>query len=380
MNPLSAFKHHLKNKKKAIFLCLPVVLGVTIIYLLQMLIISQYQIIDRTYVEPQKIYSSVAAKTRVIDDRTINSIFSIKSDCERVIPWVSQYTYIETVINNGIGSKVITVKQTDMEWLISKLNLRVKEGRLPEAGTNEIILHSVVAKNKNLKIGDRIGGSIQKNESLEGDMVIVGLLEGESIVSFNSLEYWMNMNQVVSDDYSTGILIVPKEGKENEVDYVISNIDAQGLDVRTYDIVSQQNRIDRKGIDIILVVVNIVVIIIITMCTGFISYIHMLQRRSEFGILGAIGYTSQNIINRVFNETLWINIAGLALGILVSVFIGLLLNLFIFIPIGLHLSLVKLDYMIEAVCVPLFACIFSLFPIRRVMEDMDPIAIIEGGN
>lgn len=380
MNPLSAFKHHLKNKKKALFLCLPVVLGVLIIYLLQMLIISQYQIVDRTYVVPQKIYSSVAAKTRVIDDSTLSNIFKVRSDCERVMPWVSHYTYIETVIDNRIGSKVFTVKQEDMEWLISKLNLKIKEGRIPKAGTNEIILHSVVAKNKNLGIGDKIGGSIQKNESLEGDMIIVGLLEGESIVSFDSLEYWMNMNQVVSDDYSTGILIVSKEGKENEVNNVISNINNQGLDVRTYSIVSHQNKIDRKGIDIILVIINIVVIIIITICTGFISYIYMLQRRSEFGILSAIGYTSQNIFIQVLNEILWINIAGVTIGVLASVFIGLLLNLFIFIPIGLPLLLVKLDYMIEAVCVPLFACIFSLFPICRIMEVLDPVAIIEGVN
>ncbi|MDF2511295.1 MAG: ABC-type transport system, involved in lipoprotein release, permease component [Herbinix sp.] len=380
MNLLSAFKHHLKNKKKALFLCLPVVLGVIIIYLLQMLIISQYQIVDRTYVEPQKIYSSVAAKTRVIDDNTLSSIFSIKSDCERVIPWVSHYTYIETVIDNRIGSKVFTIKQEDMDWLIDKLNLKIKEGRLPKADTNEIILHSVVAKNKNLGIGDRIGGSVQKNEALEGDMVVVGILEGESIVSFDSLEYWMNMNQVVSDDYSTGILIVPKEGKEIEINNFINKIDVQGLDVRTYAIVSLQNKIDRKGIDIILVTINIVVIIIITICMGFISYIHMLQRRSEFGILSAIGYTSQNIFNQVFNEILLINMVGVTLGILMSVLIGLLLNLFIFIPVGLPLLLVKPDYMIEAVCVPLFACIFSLFPIWRIMEDLDPIAIIEGVN
>jgi putative ABC transport system permease protein len=380
MNPLFAFKHHLKNRKKALFLFLPVLLGVIIIYLLQMLITSQYRIIDRTYVEPQKYYSSIAAKTKVIDHNTLSNIFLIKSDYERAMPWVSHYTYIDTVIDNRIGSKVFTVKQEDMEWLICKLNLNIKEGRMPKAGTNEIILHSVVADNKNLGIGDRIGGSVQKNEALEGDKVVVGILEGESIVSFDSLEYWMNTYQVISDDYSTGILIVPKDGKEIEVNNLINDIDEQGLDVRTYAFVSLQNKIDRKGINIILVIINIIVIIIITICTGFISYIHMLQRRSEFGILSAIGYTSQKIINWVFNEILWINMAGLTLGILLSVFIGLLLNLFIFIPKGLPLLLVKREYMIEAVCVPLFASIFSLFPIWKMMEDLDPVAIIEGVN
>lgn len=379
MNPLSALKYYLKNRKKALFLFLPVLLGVIIIYLLQMLITSHYQIIDRTYVEPQKYYSSIAAKTKVIDNNTLNN-FLIKSDYERVMPWVSHYTYINTIIDDRIGTKVFTVKQEDMKWMISRLNLKIKEGRLPKAGTNEILLHSVVAENKNLGIGDRIGGGVQKNEALEGNKVIVGLLEGESIVSFDSLENWMNMNQVISDDYSTGIIIIPKEEKEIEVNNLISNIDVQGLDVRTYAFVSLQNKTDRMGIYIILAVINIIIIIIITICTGFISYIFMIQRRNEFGILSAIGYTSQKIINRVFHEILWINLLGFVLGILLSVFIGLLLNLFIFIPKGIPLLLIKQVYMIEAVCVPLFACIFSLLPIWKMMEDLDPVAIIEGVN
>lgn len=143
---------------------------------------------------------------------------------------------------------------------------------------------------------------------------------------------------------------------------------------------SLQNKTDRMGIYIILAVINIIIIIIITICTGFISYIFMIQRRNEFGILSAIGYTSQKIINRVFHEILWINLLGFVLGILLSVFIGLLLNLFIFIPKGIPLLLIKQVYMIEAVCVPLFACIFSLLPIWKMMEDLDPVAIIEGVN
>lgn len=380
MNPLSAFKHHFKNRRKALSLFLPVLLGVIIIYLLQMIVVSQYQIIDRTYVEPQKYYSSIAAKTKVIDNDTLSNIFSMKSDYDRVMPWVSHYTYIDTVIDNRIGTKVLTVKNEDMEWLISKLNLKVKEGRIPKAGTNEIILHSVVAENKNLGVGDRIGGGIQKNEALEGDKLIVGLLEGESIVSFDSLEHWMDMNQVTSDDYSTGILISPKHGKEIEVSNFINSINDQGIDVRTYDLVSLQNRIDRKGIDIILTVINIFVIIIITICTGFISYIHIIQRRNEFGILNAIGYSSQKIINRVLNEIVWLNITGYLLGIFLAIFMGLLLNFFIFIPKGLPLLLLKQEYLVETLCVPLFACIFSLIPIWKIMQDLDPVAIIEGVN
>lgn len=378
MNPIIAFKYHRKNQRKFLFLFLPILLGVVIIYILQMLITSQYQIIYRTYVEPQKYYSSIAARTKVIDQEILNDLFLHKSDYEKVMPWVSHYTYIDTVINNRVGSKVYTIKQEDMDWLIKKLNLRIKEGRLPKAGSNEIILHSVVAKNKKLRIGDSIGGSIQKNEALEGEKVIVGLLEGESVVSFDSLENWMNRNQVLSDDYSTGTIIIPLEEKKEDVNYFINHIDNQGLDIRTYDSVLLQNEIDRKGINTVLTLINIMLVVIVTICTGFISYINMLQRRSEFGILNAIGYSTNQLINRSFNEIFWLNMAGFLLGVLVSVFVGFLLNLFVYTPKGIPLMLVKTDYLIETACIPLFACIFALLSLWKIIKILDPVEVIEG--
>jgi hypothetical protein len=42
--------------------------------------------------------------------------------------------------------------------------------------------------------------------------------------------------------------------------------------------------------------------------------------------------------------------------------------------------LIKQEYMIEAACIPIFVCIFSLFPIGKMMEDLDPVAIIERVN
>lgn len=378
MRPLSAFKHYLSNRKKFLFIFIPVLLSVIVIYTLQMLITSQYRIVHRTYVEPQKCYLSIAAKSKVIGPDTIKGILSMKADYERVLPWVSHYTYIDNVIDSSIGTKVFTVKHEDMELLMSKMNLKIREGRLPKAGTNEIVLHYIVAGNKRLGIGDKIGGSVQRNEALEGEKEIVGLLEGESIVSFDSLEYWMKVNQVESDDYSTGMIIVPKDEKTKAIGDFLKNIDVQGLDIRTYDSVALQNKSDLNVVNIILTVISIMVIIIVTICTGFISYININQRRSEFGILSAIGYTSQEIINRIFYEIFWLNVAGLITGVLLSIFVGILLNLFIFIPKGIPLLLIKPEYIIEVACVPLFVCIFALIPVWKMLKSLDPVTIIEG--
>lgn len=378
MRPLSTYKHYISNKKKFLFLFVPVLLSIILIYTLQMLITSEFRVVSRTYIEPQKHYFSIAAKTKVIDNDTIKSILTREMDYERVLPWVAHYTFIDSFIEKNIGSKVITVKYDDMVWLITKMNLKIIDGRLPVAGTNEIILHKTVADCKNLKIGDKIGSNVQKNESIEGEKVIVGLLEGESIVSFDSLEYWMDINHVEYDDYSTGIILVPIKSEMNNINTLFNTIDSQGLDIRTYDKVYLQNSTDKIRINIIVTVFDLMVLITITICLGFISYINIIQRRSEFGILSAMGYSSQELIKRLFYEIIWVNLLALVSGILISITLGVISNIFIFMPKGLSLLLIKPLYMIQATCIPLFVCIFELVPAWNSIKKLDTVAVIEG--
>ena len=378
MKPLSTMEHYIKNKRRFLFIFIPVLLSIIIVYVIQMLISSEFSLVERTYVEPQKYYSSIAAKTKVISRDLIESILKRKAEYERVFPWVAHYTYFDGIIEKSIGSKVFTVKQDDMNWLISKMNLKMIAGRLPAAGTNEILLHKTVAKNKKLKLGDSIGSSVSKNESLEGEKVIVGLIDGESIVSFDSLEYFMALNQVKYDDYSTGIIVVPKENKSNDIEHFLEETDSQGLDLRTYGIISRKNKNDGSNITIIITIINIAILIIITLCAGFISYINVNQRRSEFGILSAIGYTSQEIVNRLISEICLVNLAALVIGTLFSIAIGAVLNLLIFTGKGIPLILIDPDFLIQAACIPLFVCIFALVPAWNTLRNLDPVAVIEG--
>lgn len=378
MRPLSAYKHYISNKKRFLFIFVPVLLSTILIYTLQMLITSEFRTINRLYTEPQKYYISIAAKTKTINNEIINSVFDRKKDYERVFPWVAHYTYIDSLMESSVGSKVFTVRQEDMKWLIARMNLKIIKGRLPKAGSNEIILHKTVADNKELTIGDKIGGNLRKDEAIEGEKVIVGLIDGVSIVSFDSLEYWMDINHVQFDDYSTGIIIIPKENRVNSINSFIKTIDPQGLDIRTYDTVSLQSSNDSSRIKIIVTAISIMALIMITICAGFISYINISQRRSEFGILSAIGFTSHEIMKRVAVEILWVNMAALVIGIFISVFLGTFFNLFVFKPQGISLLLLRPEYMIKASCVPVFCCIFSLAPVWNTLTKLDTVAVIEG--
>jgi len=283
-------------------------------------------------------------------------------------------------MERNTGTKVFTVKRKDMERLISAMSLKLSEGRLQEPGTNEIVLHRVVSENKSLGVGDRIGSAIQKQEALEGEQIIVGLLEGESIVSFDSLEYWARRNQSTPDDLTTGILMINRPGQIDPglIDLYMKDADLQGLDGRTFRSVTSQYEADLESIRIILAVISMMIILILTICTSFINYINYYQRRNEFGILNAMGYSFKRIVNRVFIEIIIMNAAGFAAGVLLAVAAGTLLELAVYLPKGLHLLLVNPDYFVPAACIPVFGTIFSFLPVWKLLRTLDPVAVIEG--
>jgi ABC-type lipoprotein release transport system permease subunit len=380
MKPLSAIKYYKNNARKFIAVLSIIILSVMLLYIVNMLIASTTRMTYRTYVEPQKYYSSIAAKSNVLNSELIDKVLSFGQYSEKVIPWVFRNTSFENTLGSGVGCKVFTVKQEDMKLLMSKMNLSVIKGRLPKPGTNEIILHRLVAANKGVGIGDRVGSKVQKNEVLPGDEIVVGLLDGESIVCFDSLEYWMKENGVTKDDYSLGIILVHGKSTALEIERLMKNINSSGLDLRTLSLVKSQFNKDMEGVKTILSIIGITLIMIVSICTSFIFYIHFLYRRSEFGIFSAMGYSFQEIIKRIFYEMIFLNIVGLAFGILVSVSIGSLLNLFVFMPKGQYLLLISPEYFLIISCIPLFSVLFSIIPVWRMMKNIDAISIVEGIN
>lgn len=378
MKPLSAINYYKSNFKRFITIFLAVALSVSLLYTVQMLITSSTVFRARTYIQPHKYYTSITAKSKVLDSDLIDNLLSHEQLYEKAIPWVFHYTNIESIIEGSVGCKVLTVKQEDMKLLLSRMNLKLIKGRLPAPGTNEIVLHRLVAVNKGLGIGDKIGSSLQKNEIIQGEKVIVGLLEGESIVSFDSLEYWMMENNVEQDDYSLGMILLHGRETDLEIERLLNSLDTTGLDVRTLSSETRQYNKDLEGINIILSLIAIFVIIIVAVCTSFANYIYSLFRRREFGILSAIGYTHQAIENRIFREIIVLNTGGLIVGIAISVITGALTNYFIFMPSGQLLLLVRPEYFVKVSCVPLFSSIFSILPVWRMFRKLDPITVIEG--
>ena len=378
MNPLSIIKYYLNNKKKFLSVFISIVLSTFLLYIVQMLINSVFLTTYNAFVEPQKYYSSITNKGSLLDEKVLKEIRSIEY-VDKVIPWVFRYTNFYSNIGGNTGTKVFTVKHEDMLELMSDFKLTLKEGRLPEPGTKEIAIHYLLARNKKLKIGDKIGSNLDKEEIIQGERTIVGLIQGKSIVSFDSLETWLKDNQV-SFEYMLGMIILPKDGQAQQLNRHLESLYLPGLEVRTFNLINSQNIRDTENIKIILTFISILVIVIVSFCTGFLCFIYFSQRRSEFGLLNAIGYSKQQVVNRAFGEISGINIIGFIAGITLSLLVGLLINLISYAPRGQILEVWDLNNIMKAACIPLFVTLFSIVPVWRMLKKLDPISIIEGGQ
>ncbi len=108
---------------------------------------------------------------------------------------------------------------------MKKHNIRLKEGRIPLENHKEVALDYRMSKNKNVKLGDKIGNSIDKNDSLDGEYTVVGIVEGDGYLSFmpyNTTEASINSNN--TNMVNNEILVFPKDGKVKEVDNLLLNL------------------------------------------------------------------------------------------------------------------------------------------------------------
>ncbi len=375
MKPLSVLSFYKNNRRKVLPVSLTVFLSVSLLFILQVLVDSSFYLTYLVFVEPQEHYSSISARTELISPELVETVKGWDS-VDEVLPWLFQHTYLSTVIDST-GSKVLTVKRGDMERLMTLFSLRVKSGRLPDAGKNEIALHELVAANKNLKEGGKIGSKVNGGEALSGEYSIVGILEGPSVISFSSLEYWMEEYKI-KDPFCYGMILLPKKGYAEKLDSQLADLPYQGLDIRTADSVRKEYESSASGGRLIINIIDLTVIAIVSICTGFLCYVYFNQRRAEFGILNAIGYTRRQIIRKAFIEVGVMSAAGLAAGLLASVPACVLLNAFVLMPRGQLLKLWNPEYIFSTLCIPIFVTVFSVIPVWRMLDKLDPVEIIEG--
>ncbi len=308
------------------------------------------------------------------------------STVERVIP-TRPMTLLDISIPPFGGANInpYSVYAEDLVHLVELYGLELVKGHLPRPGTNEMVIPQAVAQNRRLEVGDIIGDPDQPAYpgafALPTEFVISGILasEEENWLSFISLEFVESHETFqISDDYIDQLIVVPKAGQKAALDDWLENELASGeVLVSTYrQAIAHAQRATRSQL-LTIALLESVITVVAAVALAVLNYISVSQRRSEFGLLHALGYGRIRLVWRIVREMAFTT--GVAWGVSAILCLACLIYLQfgVFMPLGLRFNLFNLMPWLFTLPIPVAVLAVTTGTIARTLSKLDPVSIIE---
>jgi ABC-type lipoprotein release transport system permease subunit len=386
VNPLSPFTYHRRHKRSTLLLMSLITLATLGLYV--MVAVLDSTTLAHADVSYLKRVSQVYPNIELAFEPGVVSQIQTHLDVARVIPDNGLDISLPSLGVSG-NLHMMGVSQDNVQYLMDRFGVRLKEGRLLEPRTNEIMLSEQVARALDLGLGDRIDRSINKEYywQIEAPLVLVGILEddtaansGPSIrVGFASYEY-LDGHELYAPRIVSQI-VVAREGRKVAVEEFLENtISSKRTEVRTYGKLYRLVATDRREILIGLGTVNCLVAIAAAVIVGVVNHIAMTQRVSELGLLNAFGHHRTKLIRRLALETIAITGISWGIGLALASPVLICLKLTVYYARGMELNLTNLTPLWFTTPIPLTVVAFAVVGITRVFARFDPVAILERGK
>jgi len=282
--------------------------------------------------------------------------------------------------------KIYGVSEDDLPVLMEQLEVYIVEGRLPRPRSNEIVMSAMVAQNRGLRLGDKVGRPVQERSSetaipieddIPAEMVVVGLLSGDDLwVGFASFEY-LNSHELTKSR-QTRQLIIPFQGNKNDLDiWLEDSVASAQTEVTTYQVRLRKYQQTIQAMLLMITGVEFIIAVVAAFALSILNHIFYSERKEEFGLLNAIGRSRLWLVLRTVKETA--SVVGIAwlIGALVCVASILIAKIAIYTPQGLNLDLFNPVPWLFTLPIPLAVIAVGAGTISRTLSRLDPVAIIE---
>jgi ABC-type lipoprotein release transport system permease subunit len=287
---------------------------------------------------------------------------------------------------------VLGVTKDDLELVLETCDLRLKEGRLIEPRAAEIMLSEEIVRALGLHIGDVIGHEVDEDfyPTIVTELTLVGILEsipseaGPNIqTGFVSYEY-IEGHETYQPRLSN-LLIIPRPGRRAVAnDVAASLIDGSGrnasIRLETFERESEIARRLGKVLNGMYTLADVVVAVAAALVVGMVNRIAITRRVPELGLLHAEGYEKRHLVRRLVLEIAVITGIGWASGLLLSVACSVLLNATLLAAAGPAIDLTSLASFLFTLPIPVAVVGWVTLDVRRVLNRLDPVAIIERGS
>ncbi len=372
--PLSVWTYTVRNLRKV----LPTLIILTFVVMIVIVILSTLRgIKDGTLVFAREFghYTVVMPKRKsTVSEETKRRIREHPS-VDRVVESRNCMFRVRALIAS-VPYQIRAVRRDDMEYIVRRAGLRLVEGRLPEPGSNEVVLHEIFMKANGWRIGAEFGMDVSEDDWMPGRFRVVGVLAGDTPMGLGSYEYVSHpMLYFFSEKLWERLLVFAKPGREAEMKAALDSMDQ----IRTWDHAKAEVEIS-KSFDRLYLIVNFISILLIAVVALVVGLLHNIffgQRSDEFAILLAVGHPQGRLLRKVVLETAllmtlaWGAGTGLALGCL-ALFHTLVLE-----PRGIPLPVWQPLPVLVSLALPLVAQVFATTTVFSRLRRLDPIQIIE---
>ncbi len=304
--------------------------------------------------------------------------------------------YVKTLIDNGVELKITGIIKPNEERISSSNYGRVGyTKKLLDYAINktletDIAKEQLANKDINILTGLEFNNDFDINNLTPEQKYYLQTLSQEQLLSLissmenNNYDSVIKTLGIVDKEYPSSINIYPKDfDSKEQIETLIENYNKEKTDNNELDKVINYTDIVGLMMNSVTSVVNVISYVLIafvaislvvsSIMIGIITYISVLERTKEIGILRAIG-ASKKDVSRVFNaETMIIGLTSGVLGILVTLILNIFINIIIKHLVGINVASLPLlgaiILVVISVCLTLIA---GLIP-SKVASKKDPV-------
>lgn len=381
MNPLSSCTYYLRHKKNALVQILLIGLATVGLFVLV------------------GVLESVPVRANVIYVTRLSRVFPVGGVLDPgVIAQVQTYPGVQRLIrDNGlpityptlIGQdelRLLGLTPDDARYVMDYCDARLKEGRMFEPRSNEIVLSEEVARALHLRIGDEIARTVDKRYygAVAAPLTLVGILEGADEgpairLGFVSGEYLDSHERYAPR--RTGLLVAAEPGHKAGVDtFLETTIKTSSTSVETFAEIARFVAMARAGLRLIFGVVNTVVAVVVAVVVGVINQIALSSRLEELGLMHALGLQKRHLVRRMTAETAVVAGIGMLVGLGLALLALSFIKYRLFYNLGMELDLFNPAPLFFVLPVPVVVVALTFWNVRRILARLDAVAIVERGH
>ena len=386
MNPLSTRTFYLRHKRHAALLMSLSIIVTVGLY-------SMGALVWGVFVEPGRVaylaFSKFSMVTPQSDetgpDPDMMAQVRANPDVDKVIPTTAIRIQLPGIMGQSFQFDMLGLTKEDVPYLLARFDSSLKNGHLPEPGTNDLLLSADVANKLDLKVGDTYDVVSSEfyanvNDPMEPTpFEVVGILESEVELGIVSLEF-LDSHELYRQ-FPARFLVVAQENREAAVDgFLRSEIQTPWLDVKTFSILNERIASEALPGLVLLIPPVLIVTIAFSMVTVVVNRIANSRRLPEFGILHATGYSKRWLVRRLTMETTTLTLVGWALGIGLSWLVLFLLKVTFFASRGHDFNYIAWIPIAFALPIPATIAGFTFVSVRRTLSRLDPVTVVEQGE